>query len=89
MQLPGWISRSERCNVSLRGVIALGDGRRIAVELTDLSAEGCKVSAAETFAIGTTVNLLVEGFDEVVASVRWELNGISGLRFEQPLGSQR
>ena len=69
----------------MRGVIALGNGRRIAVELTDLSAEGCKVTAAETLVIGTTVDLQVDGFDDVAASVRWALNGIAGLRFEQPL----
>ena len=67
----------------MRGVIVLGDGRQIAVELTDLSAEGCKVTAAETLAIGTTVGLQVNGFDDATASVRWALNGIAGLRFER------
>jgi hypothetical protein len=82
------MARSERCNVSMYGVVWLGDGRQFAVELTDLSAEGCKVTTAETLIIGTTVNLVIEGFDEVPASVRWALNGIAGLRFEQPLGSR-
>lgn len=66
----------------MHGVIALGDGRQIAVELTDLSAEGCKVTTAETLAIGTSVTLEVDGFDDASASVRWALNGIAGLRFD-------
>lgn len=78
-----WIPRGHRDPVSLSGFAVLSDGREIAVHLTDLSKEGCRVDSDEPLRIGESLRLNVEHFEGVAASVRWSLFGTAGLRFDE------
>jgi hypothetical protein len=77
----GWVKRADRTPVHLTGLLHLSDGRKIGVVVTDLSAQGCKVSAHYLLPIGAIVQLLVPGRDMMPASIRWSMLGKAGLFF--------
>lgn len=61
-----------------------GDGKRLSVQILDLSAGGAKVTCAEKFASGTTV-MLDCGTLARAAVVRWQNGDAIGLCFEREL----
>ena len=77
---PGFIKRGHRDPVSLNGVVIRADGRQIAVELTNLSPEGCRVECDETLRVGELINVNVPPLAMIPARVRWSLLGIAGIR---------
>lgn len=77
----GWIKRADRPPVHLPGLLHLADGRKVGVVVTDMSAEGCKVSAHYPLPIGAIVQLAVPGRDMMPASIRWSMLGKAGLFF--------
>lgn len=81
-RLPGWISREDRDAVILHGTALLADSREVRVRLTDISREGCRIESDECMGIGERIQLHVEALDGIAAVVRWSLEGIAGLRFE-------
>ena len=80
-RVPGWVAREDRKAVSLDGSATLSDGREIAVSLSDLSRDGCRVKTEETLKIGEQVRLDVAQFEGVSGTVRWSLFGVAGVRF--------
>lgn len=80
---PGWISRNDRDEVILRGTAILAGSREVAVVLTNISREGCRVQCDESLPFGERLELRVEALNGVAAIVRWSLEGIAGLRFEE------
>ena len=86
-RVPGWVSREEREAVSLGGSATLADGREIAVQLTDISRDGCRVLSDETLGIGQQILLNVAPLTGVSGMVRWSLFGIAGIRFVGSLDS--
>lgn len=77
----GWVKRADRLPVHLTGLLHLSDGRKIGVVVTDMSAQGCKVSAHHLLPIGAIVQLLMPGQDLMPASIRWSMLGKAGLFF--------
>lgn len=55
--------------------------------LIELSLEGCRISnlACETFTLGQTVTLRIEGAQLLEARIRWLGERTVGLRFVRPL----
>lgn len=80
-RLPGWIARSDREEVRLTGTAILADGRRIPVEITNLSSDGCQLMSGETIGIGERIQLTAPPLEEVAGTIRWSLLGSAGVRF--------
>jgi hypothetical protein len=80
---PGWVPRADRHSVSLKGFGVLPDGRRLALQLANISEEGCEVECAESLGIGERIRLQAAAVGDVSASVRWSFMGKAGLRFEE------
>ncbi len=78
---PGWISRNDRDPVSLSGSVRLSDGRELAVSVTDLSRDGCRIETAETLKIGEPITVTAAAVGTVDGTVRWSLFGTAGVRF--------
>ena len=80
-RLPGWIARADREDVRLSGTAVLADGRRIPVEITNVSRSGCQVVSDETIGIGEPIELNVPPLEGVAGTIRWSLFGNAGVRF--------
>ena len=80
-RMPGWTARADRNDVRLSGMALLADGRRIPVEVTNVSRDGCQVLSGETIGIGELIHLNVPSLDDVACTIRWSLLGNAGIRF--------
>ena len=80
-RLPGMIPRTDRREVQIPAVAIRADGSRVQGSITDLSAEGCRLSSDETLPIGEHVLLEIPYRDQQRAQVRWSLMGEAGLAF--------
>lgn len=79
---PGWISRDDRTPTLLVGNALREDGSVVAVTMSDLSRDGCRLAFdSETLRIGEWVNLEADGQSLMRAQVRWSLLGSAGVRF--------
>jgi hypothetical protein len=78
-QLP---KRDDRDPVALAGSAVLRDGREIAVLVTNLSKEGCRIEADEPLRPGDQLSLNVELLQSAAASVRWSISRTAGLCFD-------
>ncbi len=79
-RMPGWISRADRRAVQIEAALRLS-GRELPVTIIDMSLRGCKIRCLHILPIGEVVQLEIPGFLPNLASVRWSLPGIAGLRF--------
>lgn len=78
-RFPGWIKRTDRDAAYVSASIRLRDGRKIAVVITDISSDGCKVSCRRILPIGEVVELAISGRASFQASVRWWVPGNAAL----------
>ena len=77
----GWIGRKDRPDSSVEAVAYCADGTEVAVIITNMSDEGCRMESAHTFVIGEQLRLAVPEVGYVVAQIRWALLGAAGARF--------
>ena len=77
----GWIGRKDRPQSSVEATACCADGAEVAVTITNLSDEGCRIESAHTFVIGERLRLAVPGIGSMTAQVRWALLGAAGARF--------
>ena len=92
-RFPGWVKRADRNAAYVSASVRLRDGRKIAVVITDISSDGCKLNCRRTLPIGELVELAIPGGASFQASVRWWVPGNAGLNFvglsEDPNASRR
>ena len=90
-RVPGWIKRRDRREVKVAAVAHLSDGAEIAVQITNMSAEGCQLEAEQTLGIGEKLRLAVPRLGEVSAQVRWSFGSKAGLYFlpEESVADER
>ena len=81
MREPGWTPRNDRKSVDLAAVVHRGDCPPLAVSVTDLTEEGCRISGKETLVIGEEFQLEIPRLGFLKAQVRWALDGEAGARF--------
>ena len=81
MREPGWTPRNDRRPVDLTAVVHRGEGPPLAVVLTDLTEQGCRISGDETLAIGEAIRVEIPHLGFLEAQVRWALDGQAGARF--------
>ena len=56
-----------------------------AIQILDISAEGCGFRSRRPIAVGTRLWLALPGLETWAATVAWFNNGEGGLSFERPL----
>ena len=80
-----WPPRQQRHKVDLEAAIVETDGSTRPITVSDLSLEGCKVTA--WLRIGDEVTLRLPRVGLVRGQVRWALSGRAGIRFFQNVES--
>jgi hypothetical protein len=76
--------RPERRHVSMHGHLLLGDGSTHAIEVLDLSYEGCAIATKLDLAPGDAIKLSVLRRGVIEAEVRWCADGKAGVAFTPP-----
>ena len=76
-----WVGRKDRHSVVIDAVVYRDDGSKIAVKLSNVSDEGCRVEGADNLGIGERVRIAIARMGEVKAQVRWSLGDCAGARF--------
>lgn len=77
----GWVGRKDRNHISVDALVLRDDGARVAVKLTNVSNEGCRLESDEMFRIGEHVSIGLPRMGNVRAQVRWALPGSAGTQF--------
>lgn len=78
--------RSDRPLVELAAIIGHPrTGRRFAVEVVEISSEGCRLLTSEPVAFGDQVLVSVPGMARWPARVVWARSGTAGVEFHRPL----
>jgi hypothetical protein len=78
--MPGWKSRADRAAVQIDAALHLA-GRKLPVTIVDMSGRGCKIRCFHILPIGEVVELEIPAFQPNIATIRWSLPGLAGLRF--------
>lgn len=73
--------RADADPVLLYGSLRLGDGQRLAVTITNVSPDGCKLDVSEMLPVGAVVELDVPDRMVMHANVRWSTQCRAGLQF--------
>ena len=79
-RMPDCVGRAKRTDVLIKAALRLA-GQQLPVTIIDMSERGCKIRCLHLLPIGEVVELVIPAFQPNVASVRWSLPGIAGLRF--------
>lgn len=81
MRQLGWTPRNDRRPVDLAAFVHREEGVRVPVIVTDLTEQGCRISADETLRIGEQIKLEIPHLGFLSAQIRWALDGQAGARF--------
>jgi hypothetical protein len=77
----GWIGRKDRHPVTLDAIVHHEDGKRVPVQLIDVSDEGCRIESNEHFRIGERVQIDIPRLGLMKAQIRWALPESAGAKF--------
>lgn len=78
--------RSDRPLVELAAIVGHPrTGRRFAVEIVEISCEGCRLLTSDTVAFGDQLLISVPGMARWPARVVWTRSGTAGVEFHRPL----
>ncbi len=80
-RIHGWVSRNDRRDARIEAAVHRSNGGKVAVTLTNLSYEGCRIESYETFRIGERLRIAVPRVGTIDAHVRWALDGAAGAQF--------
>ena len=79
-----WARKEQRRQTDLPAIAYRQDGSRLGVVMSDISYEGCQLSAPDEFVVGELVTIVVLKLGaEMVAEVKWTASGKSGALFVQ------
>lgn len=84
----GWIGRKDRHPIAVDAVIHRADDGQVAVTLTDISDDGCRIESDEHFRIGEYVELDSPKLGRVKAQIRWALPDSAGAKFLRDDGTE-
>ena len=80
-----WIKRAPRIDAEHEGLVVDSNGRVYPVKVLDISSQGFKLQADETFRIGEYIGLHVSKYGEFSAQIRWALGNEAGGVFLSPV----
>ena len=79
-----WARKEKRRQTELPAIAYRQDGSRHGVVMSDISYEGCQLSAPNEFIVGEQITIVVPKTGaEMVAEVKWTASGKSGALFVQ------
>ena len=58
------------------------NGCQLAVTITEMSDNGCRIEGGETLPIGEAVRIAIPNMGQIHAQIRWSLGGAAGARFD-------
>jgi hypothetical protein len=67
--------------VDLAAFVHRGEGPPLSVMVTDLTEQGCRITAGETLLIGEQIRLEIPRLGYLNAQIRWSFEGQAGARF--------
>ena len=85
MRESGVIQRAPRVATYYGAALTDADGGLIAVVVTDISREGCRLETDGSLEIGEQVEIKVERYGSFAAQIRWIAGKQAGARFLDPL----
>ena len=85
MREPGFIKRAPRVGTKFEASLTDSDGGKIAVIVTDLSREGCRLETDGSLTIGEKVQLEVPKYGNFPAQIRWAMGHEAGAVFLEPI----
>jgi PilZ domain-containing protein len=85
MREPGFIKRAPRVDTNFKTSLTDSDGGKLAVIVTDLSKEGCRLETDGTLKIGEHVQIDVPKYGTFSAQIRWALGNEAGAVFLDPV----
>jgi hypothetical protein len=85
MREPGYIKRAPRVDTNFEASLTDSDGGKIAVVVTDISREGCRLEADGSLTIGEHVHIEVPKYGTFPAQIRWAMGNEAGAIFLEPI----
>jgi hypothetical protein len=85
MREPGFIKRAPRVDTNIAASVTDSDGSTLAVVVTDISRDGCRMEADGSLKIGEKVELHVPKYGTYPAQIRWALGNEVGAVFLEPI----
>lgn len=85
MREPGQTKRAPRVDTKFDASLTDSDGGRIAVVVTDISREGCRLETDGSLKIGEKVQLEVPKYGTFPAQIRWAVGKEAGAVFLEPM----
>jgi hypothetical protein len=76
-----WVRKGPRRPAQLTASAQWPDGTTVAVQVTDFSYFGCRLSSDQEFVKGETVRLFLPDRGKVHAQIRWVRGGKAGAKF--------
>lgn len=80
-RMHGWIGRKDRQPVAVDAVVHRADGASVAVKLSNISDEGCRIESGGDLRIGEQVEIAIPEYGRLKAQIRWAFAGSAGLKF--------
>ena len=85
MREQGFIKRAPRVDTHIRGTVSDSEGEEIAVVVTDISREGCRMETDGTLIIGEEIEIRIDRYGRHRAQIRWALGSEAGAVFLDPV----
>ena len=85
MREPGVIQRAPRVATKYDAALTDADGGKIAVIVTDISREGCRLETDGSLEVGEKVEIKVERYGSYAAQIRWTAGRHAGAMFLDPV----
>jgi hypothetical protein len=85
MREPGYIKRAPRVDTNFEASLTDSDGGKIAVVVTDISREGCRLEADGSLKIGEHIQIEVPKYGTFPAQIRWAVGNEAGAVFLEPI----
>lgn len=85
MREPGYIKRAPRVDTNFKTSLTDSDGGKLAVVVTDISKEGCRLETDGSLKIGEHVQIEVPKYGTFPAQIRWALGKEAGAVFLEPI----
>ena len=80
-RMHGWIGRKDREPVAIDAVVRRSDGSSSAVQISNLSDQGCRIDGDYGLRIGERLSITIPSMGDVKAQVRWALPQGAGAQF--------
>jgi hypothetical protein len=85
MREPGFVKRAPRVDTKFNASLIDSDGGKVAVVVTDISREGCRLETDGSLKIGEKIELEVPKYGTFPAQVRWAMGNEAGAVFLEPI----